>query len=144
VTKAAVTNSADAPARTATVKAPAKAVIAISTVPAKIPAMTPAEAVVRHLEWLEFALAAAKAEESWRQGRLAKSTRKNHAKREDRLAEVVAEVIELTALLAGIRALNRRPGRKPATRSRRAGAGAAARSGAKTRTRKAAPSSDAT
>jgi hypothetical protein len=100
--------------------------------PAIVPAaIEPAAAVARHLEWLEFALAAARSEVSWRQDRLAKSTTKNRIKRTDRLADVDDEVAELTALLAGLRALLARPERAPrprraggvtATRTRRTGA----------------------
>ncbi|HEX5825592.1 MAG TPA: hypothetical protein VFY18_14125 [Candidatus Limnocylindrales bacterium] len=72
--------------------------------------MTPTVAVSRHLEWLDYALAAARAEESWRRGRLDKATKKNRSKREARLAEVVAEIDELAALVVGLRKLQ-----KPAT-----------------------------
>lgn len=71
-------------------------------------AMTPAAALARHVEWLEFALGAASAEERWRRERLAKATKGNRPKRTDRLAEVAAEIEELTALLTGIRDLERR------------------------------------
>jgi len=96
--------------------------------------MTPAVAVSRHLEWLDYALAAARAEESWRRGRVAKAVKKNRSKREARLAEVVAEITELAALLAGLRDLQKRAGpSKTATRrstpSRRTRAGTAARGG---------------
>jgi hypothetical protein len=85
--------------------------------PAIVPAaIEPAAAVARHLEWLEFALAAARSEVSWRQDRLAKSTKKNRIKRTDRLADVDDEVAELTALLAGLRALLARPERAPRPR----------------------------
>lgn len=94
--------------------------------------MTPAVAVTRHLEWLDYALAAARAEESWRRGRVAKAVKKNRSKREARLAEVVAEITELAALLAGLRDLQKRAGspKSAATRStpaRRTRAGTAAR-----------------
>lgn len=68
-------------------------------------AMTPAAALARHIEWLDFALGAATAEERWRRERLAKAGKGNRAKRTDRLADVIAEIDELTALLAGIREL---------------------------------------
>jgi hypothetical protein len=85
--------------------------------------MTPAVAVTRHLEWLDYALAAARAEESWRRDRLDKATKKNRAKRASRLAEVVAEITELAALLVGLKALQKpAAGRKPARR-RAAGTG---------------------
>jgi hypothetical protein len=67
--------------------------------------MTPEAALARHIEWLDFALGAATAEERWRRERLAKADKGNRAKRTDRLGEVLAEIDELTALLAGIRAL---------------------------------------
>jgi hypothetical protein len=81
--------------------------------------MTPTIAVSRHLEWLDYALAAARAEESWRRDRLAKATKSNLAKRETRLADVLAEIVELSALITGLRALQRggAASRKP-TRSR--------------------------
>lgn len=82
-------------------------------------AMTPAAALARHVEWLDFALGAATAEERWRRERLAKATKGNRAKRTDRLAEVVAEIEELTALLTGIRDLERRD--PPASTARRRG-----------------------
>lgn len=84
-------------------------------------AMTPAAALARHVEWLDFALGAATAEEHWRRERLAKATKGNRAKRTDRLAEVVAEIEELTALLTGIRDLERRAATAPATTPRRRG-----------------------
>lgn len=84
-------------------------------------AMTPAAALARHVEWLDFALGAATAEERWRRERLAKATKGNRAKRTDRLAEVVAEIEELTALLTGIRDLERRAAPAPATTPRRRG-----------------------
>jgi hypothetical protein len=94
--------------------------------------MTPAVAVTRHLEWLDYALAAARAEESWRRGRLAKATKRNRLKRETRLAEVVAEIDELAALLIGLRALQkpaaaRKPTRRRATGSRTTRTGSATR-----------------
>jgi hypothetical protein len=90
--------------------------------------MTPAAAVARHVEWLEFALEAATTEERWRRERLAKADKGNRAKRVGRLAEAVAEIDELTALLAGIRELQggtapaaapaRRRGRPPGSKNR--------------------------
>ena len=67
--------------------------------------MSPTAAVVRHLEWLEFALAAARDEEARRRGRLDKATDKNRDKRTVRLAEVSAEVLELAALVKGLKDL---------------------------------------
>lgn len=69
----------------------------------------PAAAVARHLEWLEYALKAAREEETRRKGRLDRATDKNRDKRTVRLAEVRAEVRELDALVVGIRALSARP-----------------------------------
>lgn len=86
------------------------------------PPMTPAAALARHVEWLDFALGAATAEEAWRRDRLAKATKRNRAKREERLAEVVGEIEELTALIAGIRSLQQR-----AARSTRAKPGSTAK-----------------
>ena len=71
--------------------------------------MSPTAAVARHLEWLEFALAAARDEEARRKGRLDKATPKNREKRTVRLAEVSAEVVELAALVTGLKNL-RGPG----------------------------------
>ena len=84
-------------------------------------AMTPAAALARHVEWLDFALGAAPAEEQWRRERLTKATKGNRAKRTDRLAEVIAEIEELTALLTGIRDLEQRAATAPATTPRRRG-----------------------
>jgi len=67
--------------------------------------ITPAAALARHIEWLEFALAAARSEETWRAGRLEKATKKSRDKRALRLAEVRDEIAELTALIDGIRGL---------------------------------------
>jgi hypothetical protein len=67
--------------------------------------MTPGAALARHIEWLEYALGAARAEETARAARLDKATKKNRDKRTNRLAEARDEVAELTALLAGIRDL---------------------------------------
>jgi hypothetical protein len=71
--------------------------------------MTPAVAVARHLEWLEFALVAARDEEVRRKGRLDKASDKNRGKRTARLAEVSAEVRELDALVTGLKALQKPP-----------------------------------
>jgi len=79
--------------------------------------MSPTAAVARHLEWLEFALAAARDEEARRKGRLDKATSKNRDKRTVRLAEVSAEVVELSALVTGLKNL-RGPGAAPATKRR--------------------------
>jgi hypothetical protein len=110
--------------------------------------MSPTAAVLRHLEWLEFALVAARDEELRRRGRLDRATDKNREKRVVRLAEVTAEVLELAALVKGIKDLqagSAGPARKPrATKPpsgtiRRAGAAAASTAapkagpGAKTR-----------
>jgi len=87
--------------------------------------MTPAAALARHLEWLDFALAAARAEAAWRQGRLDKASKRNRAKRQERLAEVNAEVVELSALIEALAELRRRPAR--AGSGRKAATGSAAR-----------------
>lgn len=73
------------------------------------PAMTPQAAVARHLQWLELAVAAARDEEVRRQGRLDRATSKNRDKRTARLAEVRAEVAELSALVKGLTGLGARP-----------------------------------
>ena len=86
--------------------------------------MSPTAAVARHLEWLEFALTAARDEEGRRKGRLDKATPKNRDKRTVRLAEVSAEVVELSALVTGLKNL-RGPGataRKASTKPRAASA----------------------
>jgi hypothetical protein len=82
--------------------------------------MTPTAAVARHLEWLEYALAAARDEETRRQGRLDKATPKNREKRIIRLAEVSAEVVELGALVTGLKGLQTKsaPARKPRATAR--------------------------
>jgi hypothetical protein len=67
--------------------------------------MTPAAALARHVEWLEYALGAARDEEAQRVRRLEKATGKNRGKRTARLAEVRDEIEELNALLQGIRDL---------------------------------------
>jgi hypothetical protein len=115
--------------------------------------MSPTTAVARHVEWLEFALAAARDEEVRRRGRLDNATTKNRDKRTVRLAEVSAEVVELAALVTGLKVLQARgagPARKPRTTTRSsagsgrraqgkaAGAGSSAGS-ASTATRSAAP-----
>jgi hypothetical protein len=115
--------------------------------------MSPTTAVARHVEWLEFALAAARDEEVRRRGRLDNATTKNRDKRTVRLAEVSAEVVELAALVTGLKVLQARgagPARKPRTTTRSsagsgrraqgkaAGAGSSAVS-ASTATRSAAP-----
>jgi len=82
--------------------------------------MTPTAAVARHLEWLEYALAAARDEQVRRQGRLDKATPKNRDKRVIRLAEVSAEVVELAALVTGLKGLQPKstaPARKPRAKS---------------------------
>lgn len=71
-------------------------------------AVTPAAAVARHLEWLEFALEAARDEEIRRRGRLDKASDKNRSKRTVRLGEVTAEIRELAALVTGLRDLQTR------------------------------------
>ena len=105
--------------------------------------MTPAAALARHLEWLEYALTAAREEEDRRRGRLDKATSKNRDKRAVRLAEVRAEVDELSALVQGIKDLQTvaapatkvaakrgpKPGSKAPAR-RRASSSAAAKAGA--------------
>jgi hypothetical protein len=90
--------------------------------------MSPTAAVARHLEWLEFALAAARDEEARRKGRLDKATSKNRDKRTVRLAEVSAEVVELSALVAGLKSL-----RGPGTAARKAAAKPRASAAAKPR-----------
>src|SRR5436309_11642170 len=82
-------------------------------------AMTPAAALARHLEWLEFALAAARSEEAWRTGRLEKATKKSRDKRTARLADVRDEIAELAALIAGIRGLQAPTGPRATARSTR-------------------------
>jgi len=108
--------------------------------------MTPAAALARHLEWLEYALTAAREEEDRRRGRLDKATPKNRDKRAVRLAEVRAEVDELSALVQGIKDLQTaatpatktgakrgpKPGSKAPAR-RRASTSAAAKAGTTTR-----------
>jgi len=67
--------------------------------------MTPAAALARHVEWLEYALGEARAEEASRASRLEHATKKNRDKRTARLAEAREEVEELTALIQAIRDL---------------------------------------
>jgi hypothetical protein len=93
--------------------------------------MSPTAAVARHLEWLEYALAAARDEEVRRRSRLDKATDKNREKRSIRLVEVTAEVVELAALVTGIKDLQ---GRGAATAPKLR---TAARSSAPTRRRAA-------
>lgn len=75
-------------------------------------AITPALALARHVEWLDFALAAARSEETWRAARLKKATKKTLDKRTSRLSEVRDEIAELGALIEAIRGL------KPSAASR--------------------------
>ena len=90
-----------------------------TTAATPVPEPTPEAALARHLEWLEYALAAARDEEARRTGRLERATPKNREKRTIRLAEVSAEVGELDALVRGIKALQAKAaagaGKKPAT-----------------------------
>jgi hypothetical protein len=72
--------------------------------------MSPEAAVARHVEWLEHALTVAREEETRRQEKLGRAKDKNREKRTARLAEVVDEVAELEALVAGITALRPRAG----------------------------------
>jgi hypothetical protein len=82
--------------------------------------ITPAAALARHIEWLEFALAAARSEETWRAGRLEKATKKSREKRALRLVEVRDEIAELAALIDGIRGLQAgAPSRSRSTSTRR-------------------------
>ena len=85
--------------------------------PGTRPSMTPAAALKRHVEWLEYALGAASAEESYRAGRLEKATKANRDRRAARLGEVREEVEELTALLKGILDLQAKS--KPSTTARK-------------------------
>lgn len=101
-------------------------------------AVTPAAAVARHLEWLEFALEAARDEEIRRRGRLEKATDKNRGKRTVRLGEVAAEIRELAALVAGLRDLQARA--DAAAKPKTPATGATARRGRRgTTTAKPAP-----
>jgi hypothetical protein len=96
----------------------ADVILAPAALDSPVGRMTPTIAVSRHLEWLDYALAAARAEESWRRDRLAKATKSNLAKRETRLADVLAEIVELSALITGLRALQRGAPATKSTRSR--------------------------
>jgi hypothetical protein len=87
--------------------------------------MAPSAALARHVEWLEFALGAAKSEETWRAARLEKATKRNRDKRSQRLDEVRDEIEELSALLTGIRALQARAPRRSGAGSRRSPSGTA-------------------
>jgi DNA-binding protein HU-beta len=92
--------------------------------------MTPTAAVARHIEWLEYALAAARDEEVRRQGRLDKASTKNREKRVIRLAEVRAEVVELAALVTGLKGIQAKtaaPARKRSTTTSAKGKTAAAK-----------------
>jgi hypothetical protein len=99
-------------------------------------AMTPAAALKRHIEWLEYALGAARSEETWRAGRLEKASKANRDKRAGRLAEVRDEVAELSALLQGIHDLETKakgPRARAATTRTRARARAKPATGRRTR-----------
>jgi hypothetical protein len=101
-------------------------------------AMTPSVAVARHIEWLEFALAAARDEEARRRERLGRATTKNRDKRTVRLAEVTAEVHELGALIQGLKDLQARPGSLRPAASGRPSLAAKPRAAAKPKARGAA------
>ena len=87
--------------------------------------ITPAAALTRHVEWLEFALATARSEELWRTGRLDKAPKKSRQKRALRLTEVRDEIAELAALVDAIHQLQARrtrtTGRSPSTTRRTPG-----------------------
>ena len=104
--------------------------------------MTPAAALARHLEWLEYALAAARDEEERRRDRLANATKKNRDKRTVRLAEVTSEVTELAALVEGIKSLQKQAARPSTSASPRKPAASARTS--KPATRKTATRKPAT
>lgn len=70
--------------------------------------VSPSAALARHVEWLDFALAAARSEESWRVGRLEKATKRSRDKRTVRLGEIREEIAELSALIDAIRDLQAR------------------------------------
>ncbi len=106
-------------------------------------AMTPVAAVARHLEWLEFALAAARDEETRRRERLGKATNKNREKRTVRLAEVTAEVRELAALVTGLKSL-KAPGSPSIRRARRTAAKSTAKPTPRRRATKSTAASIAT
>jgi hypothetical protein len=103
--------------------------------------LTPTAAVARHVEWLEYALAAARDEEVRRQGRLDRATDKNREKRQIRLAEVTAEVRELGALVSGLKVLQTRATRLTAGPKRKAASATAKRAAAATTTTRAASTS---
>ena len=108
-------------------------------------AITPAVALARHVEWLDFALAAARSEETWRAARLKKATKKTLDKRTSRLAEVRDEIAELSALIQAIRGLKPSAASRSAsgaTKPRAAGAAKPRATGARKRTA-AAPRSGA-
>lgn len=88
--------------------------------------LTPTAAVARHVEWLEYALAAARDEEIRRQARLDRATDKNREKRTMRLTEVTAEVRELGALVSGLKVLQTRATRLTAGPKRKAASARAA------------------
>ena len=106
--------AAPASARASSAPASASAANAKATTERRTPtrAMTPTAALTRHVEWLEFALAAARSEETWRAARLDKATNKNRAKRQARITEVRDEIAELTALLEAIKGLQARAARR--------------------------------
>ena len=100
-------------------------------------AITPALALARHVEWLDFALAAARSEETWRAARLKKATKKTLDKRTSRLAEVRDEIAELAALIDAIRGLKPSGSSRPApgtAKPRAAGAAKPRATGARKRT----------
>lgn len=101
--------------------------------------MTPEAAVARHLEWLEFALAAARDEETRRRERLGKAADKNREKRTVRLAEVTAEVRELAALVQGLKALGKPAATPRAASTRRRSPSTAAKPAAKPTPRRRTP-----
>jgi hypothetical protein len=111
----------------------AEAVQAPPAIDAPARPITPTIALARHLEWLEYALGAARAEEGWRRTRLGKASKGNLDKRETRLADVVAEIAELSALILGLRDLQRRAASKstsgrPSAPRTRSSTGTASRS----------------
>jgi hypothetical protein len=105
-----------------------------------VAAITPGAALGRHIEWLEFALAAARSEESWRVARVEKATKKNRDKRATRLDEVRDEILELAALVDAIRGLQAKAAPRTGGRSAKARA-AAPRKRAATTARKRPSSS---
>jgi hypothetical protein len=104
----AASRKAPAVSRRAAAAPKPEIVVAPAPVDAHAGSMTPTIALARHLEWLEYAIGAARAEEGWRRTRLGKASKSNLAKREMRLADVVAEITELSALILGLRDLQRR------------------------------------